>query len=438
MTDPASTTEPAPEDIEVVSVGCGSSHSVALLSCDAVVSWGRGEDGQLGHGDADERLSAEAVHALQNAGATAVVCGAEYSVAICGKNNEVYSWGWGDFGRLGHGDCNDIFIPQPIAALSGLSVVRVACGDTHTLAVTDTGDLYSFGRNQNGQLGLGNTQDSLGPQLVQALKGDPATSIACGAEHTLVATASGEVYSWGWGRYGNLGDGERQDRWLPTRVTALSGHNIVTVCCGWRHSVALDNGGAIYTFGWSKYGQLGHGNFSDEALPKRVESLRDRQIRIVAGGWRHTVAADHNGQLHSWGWNKFGQLGIQSTVDAATPVMVADLASEDVVQLACGWRHTIAVTRAGQVYSWGRGVNGQLGHGDMRDLSAPKRVENLCKGSINPAKLTQTGQAASAYIPPSDRYAIVPDRHRNALNGGMAVPDILVQQAEAKRQRTAV
>ena len=76
----------------------------------------------------------------------------------------------GDFGRLGHGDCNDVFIPQTISALSNCNIVKIACGDTHTLAVTDCGDLYAFGRNQNGQLGLGTTHDAIVPQHVEALK----------------------------------------------------------------------------------------------------------------------------------------------------------------------------------------------------------------------------------------------------------------------------
>lgn len=76
----------------------------------------------------------------------------------------------GDFGRLGHGDSADVFIPQPISFFSGHQVQHVACGDTHTLVVIEGGQLYSFGRNQNGQLGLGHTQDSLAPQLVQAIQ----------------------------------------------------------------------------------------------------------------------------------------------------------------------------------------------------------------------------------------------------------------------------
>ena len=75
----------------------------------------------------------------------------------------------GDFGRLGHGDCSDVFLPQPIAFFSGISIARIACGDTHSLACTDTGELYSFGRNQNGQLGLGHNNDITAPARVEAL-----------------------------------------------------------------------------------------------------------------------------------------------------------------------------------------------------------------------------------------------------------------------------
>lgn len=76
----------------------------------------------------------------------------------------------GDFGRLGHGDTNDVFLPMPISTFSGVQIKEVACGDTHTLVVTAQGDLYSFGRNQNGQLGLGHTDDTFTPTMVDAFK----------------------------------------------------------------------------------------------------------------------------------------------------------------------------------------------------------------------------------------------------------------------------
>lgn len=171
------------------------------------MAWGRGEDGQLGHGDADDRHGPEAVHTLIRKGVTGVHCGAEYTVAVCRERQEVYSWGWygavltscpqqdavyqisiidnakcmqlrnmlsitcrGDFGRLGHGSCSDSFIPHPIKGLMGKGVIGVACGDTHTIALTADGKLYGFGRNQNGQLGLNSHTDQLHPTLIEALQ----------------------------------------------------------------------------------------------------------------------------------------------------------------------------------------------------------------------------------------------------------------------------
>jgi alpha-tubulin suppressor-like RCC1 family protein len=81
----------------------------------------------------------------------------------------------GDFGRLGHGQANDVFIPKPVAALAGETVLQVACGDTHTLVTTAKGVLFSFGRNQNGQLGLGNNDDVMLPRQVEKLRVCPLT-----------------------------------------------------------------------------------------------------------------------------------------------------------------------------------------------------------------------------------------------------------------------
>ncbi len=103
-------------------------------------------------------------------------------------------------------------------------------------------------------------------------------------------------------------------------------------------------------------------------MAKEVAALSGKTIALVAGGWRHTIAADSTGSLYAWGWNKFGQLGLGDTEDRCSPTLVAGLAGQAVKLLACGWRHTVAVTQAGTVYSWGRGVNGQLGHGDEQDL----------------------------------------------------------------------
>ncbi|MBA0683240.1 hypothetical protein Goari_024912, partial [Gossypium aridum] len=129
---------------QVLFISAGASHSVALLSGNIICSWGRGEDGQLGHGDAEDRLSPTRLSALDGHDIISITCGADHTIAYSLSNAEVYSWGWGDFGRLGHGNSSDLFTPQPIKALHGLRIKQIACGDSHCLAVTMEGEVQRF------------------------------------------------------------------------------------------------------------------------------------------------------------------------------------------------------------------------------------------------------------------------------------------------------
>eukprot|EP00246_Nothoceros_aenigmaticus_P002684 TRINITY_DN13533_c0_g1_i1.p1 TRINITY_DN13533_c0_g1~~TRINITY_DN13533_c0_g1_i1.p1 ORF type:complete len:452 (-),score=54.98 TRINITY_DN13533_c0_g1_i1:408-1763(-) len=439
----------------VLSVSAGASHSVALLSGHIVVSWGRGEDGQLGHGDAAERHVPTMVSALDECQITSVACGADHTTARSDQDSTVWSWGWGDFGRLGHGNSSDLFIPHPIKALQGLVIKQIACGDSHCLAITKDGEVHSWGRSQNGQLGLGTTEDSLVPQKVLAFEGIPVKMLAAGAEHTAAVTESGKLYGWGWGRYGNLGLGDREDRLVPAEVAPVPGEKMDLVACGWRHTIAVAESGRVYTFGWSKYGQLGHGDHEDHLVPHQVAALKDKTIVQVSGGWRHTVALDSEGRLYGWGWNKFGQIGCGNNEDQNSPQLLKSLSDEKVTQVSCGWRHTLAVTEAGNVYSWGRGTSGQLGHGDAVDIALPKRIDLLSAEGLacqqietSRSKLT----IASTWISPSERYAVVPDETVKSLSRrlhqtanvtslpeesvGSSAAYANVPEAEVKRLRT--
>ncbi|KAG9131684.1 hypothetical protein Leryth_009413 [Lithospermum erythrorhizon] len=370
----ASVIQPIPK---VLFLSAGASHSVALLSENVVCSWGRGEDGQLGLGDADDRLTPTHVRALDGHDIVSVICGADHTVAYSESNLRVYSWGWGDFGRLGHGNSSDVFTPQPIKALQGLRIRQIACGDSHCLALTMEGHLRSWGRNQNGQLGLGTTEDCLIPQSIEAFQGIPVKMVAAGAEHTAAVTEDGDLFGWGWGRYGNLGLGDRNDRLIPERVSVDT--KMVMVACGWRHTISVTSSGSIYTFGWNKYGQLGNGDFEDRLVPHRLDAFQDQLICQISGGWRHTMALRNDGNLYGWGWNKFGQVGVGDNVDHCSPEQVRFPEDQKVVQISCGWRHTLALTEKNNAFSWGRGTHGQLGDGECVDRRYMERQCNLCR-----------------------------------------------------------
>ncbi|KAF3508820.1 hypothetical protein F2Q69_00004960 [Brassica cretica] len=381
---------------KVLIISAGASHSVALLTGDIVCSWGRGEDGQLGHGDAEDRPSPTQLSALDDHQIVSVTCGADHTVAYSESRKEVYSWGWGDFGRLGHGNSSDLFTPLPIKALHGIRIKQIACGDSHCLAVTMDGEVQSWGRNQNGQLGLGDTEDSLVPQKIRAFEGIRIKMVAAGAEHTAAVTEDGDLYGWGWGRYGNLGLGDRNDRLVPERVTSASGEKMSMVACGWRHTIAVSYSGALYTYGWSKYGQLGHGDLEDHLVPHKLEALSNSVISQISGGWRHTMALTSDGKLYGWGWNK------------------------KVVQVSCGWRHTLAVTERNNVFAWGRGTNGQLGIGESLDRNYPQIIEALSVDGGSGQHIESSNfdpSSGKSWVSPAERYAVVPDEKTGQTDG---------------------
>ncbi|KAL8166307.1 hypothetical protein V2J09_007806 [Rumex salicifolius] len=427
-----------PQFRQVLLISAGASHSVALLSGGTVCSWGRGEDGQLGIGDAEDRLSPIQVSALDDHQVTSLICGADHTMAYSDSQMQVYSWGWGDFGRLGHGNSSDLFLPHPIKALGGVKIRQIASGDSHCLAVTMEGQVASWGRNQNGQLGLGTTEDSLVPQKLHSFDGIPVKMVAAGAEHSAAVTEDGHLYGWGWGRYGNLGLGDRKDRLFPEKVLNADDQKMILVACGWRHTISVNTSGKLYTYGWSKYGQLGHGDNEDHLIPHRLEKLSNQCVSQISGGWRHTMAVTSDGTLYAWGWNKFGQLGVGDNVDRCAPVQLSNFDAttctlcKKVTQICCGWRHTLAVTDKCNMYSWGRGTNGQLGHGDSRDRNQPTIIEALSIDGSSGQQIESSSIDPSSgknRIPPIYRYAIVPDENIQGRNpfdvdsGDASVPE---------------
>jgi len=174
---------------------------------------------------------------------------------------------------------------------------------------------------------------------------------------------------------------------------------------------------------------------SDQLVPKKVEALSGNRVALVAGGWRHTLAADDQGRLFGWGWNKFGQLGIGHTHDVCMPEEVVAISGKNVQLLSSGWKHTLVVTKDGEFYSWGRGVTGQLGSGGIADANVPVKVEALSEGGFQLDSLRKQSHHVVMYspIPAGDRYAVVPD------HGGdgdvVSVPDIVGIEGPAKKQR---
>ncbi|KAJ1206132.1 hypothetical protein NDU88_001541 [Pleurodeles waltl] len=180
---------------------------------------------------------------------------------------------------------------HPIKRLHDRHIIQVACGDHHCMALSKGGELFTWGENTHGQLGLRSQplREST-PQLVEHLKGSPLVQITAGSAHSVALSLTGTVYSWGNNTAGQLGLGHMENQYLPTVVEALWNKSVEFVTCGDEHTAVLSKDGLVYTFGAGGNGQLGNKYARNEPLPCLVLELREMHVSQIACGRHHTLA----------------------------------------------------------------------------------------------------------------------------------------------------
>jgi chromosome segregation ATPase len=220
----------------------GGHHSTALTVSGSVYSWGWGNDSQLGHPSQQNELRPRLVEALEGKGIVQIDCGVYHTVAL-DRNGRVWAFGWGRDGRLGLGEDNlQAQVPTMVEALADRRVVQVACGSYHTAAVTDDGEVFTWGWAEDGRLGTGVEANAFRPTRVEALRGQRVTSVACGGHHTVFLTEKNEAYSCGWGEDGKLGLGDTRTRLAPEAIKMVSGKRVLAASCGYCHTALVVSG----------------------------------------------------------------------------------------------------------------------------------------------------------------------------------------------------
>ncbi|XP_064458774.1 probable E3 ubiquitin-protein ligase HERC4 isoform X2 [Ornithodoros turicata] len=305
----------------VKDVACGKQHTLVLLANGYVYSCGSNEFGQLGQDRSQRKL--EQVSALAAHEIRAVSCGQDHSLALS-EAGQVFSWGCNKDGQLGNDSTDPQHNkPKVIKKLAVMQVVQIASGALHSLALTINGELYAWGSNSNGQLGIGEKDGGRSshrsPCRVTHLAGIPLTQVACGGYHSVALTLSGALFVWGLNSFGQLGTNDKNDRFVPTVLKSLRSQRIKHVCCGENHTACLTSDGGVFTFGCGTYGQLGHGAKANETVPKRISELMGTIITQLACGRCHTLAyAPRAGRLYSFGLGGAGQLGQGSSAAGTT------------------------------------------------------------------------------------------------------------------------
>ncbi|XP_076028585.1 E3 ubiquitin-protein ligase HERC2 isoform X2 [Oratosquilla oratoria] len=310
-----------------------------------VYATGYGAGGRLGIGGVESVSTPTLLESIQHTviRKVAVNSGGKHCLALS-ADGDVYSWGEGDDGKLGHGNKSPYDRPRLIETMQGKGVVEIACGGAHSAAITASGELYTWGKGRYGRLGHGDSEDQLRPKLVEALGGYRVIDVACGSgdAQTLCITDDDNVWSWGDGDYGKLGRGGSDGCKVPTKIDALANQGIIKVECGSQFSVALGRSGCVYTWGKGDYHRLGHGTDDHVRRPRKVTSLQGKKVISIATGSLHCVCCTSDGEVYTWGDNDEGQLGDGTTNAIQRPRLVMALQGKKINRVACGSAHTLA------------------------------------------------------------------------------------------------
>ena len=398
----------------IVAISSGGNHTCALTEGGKVKCWGTGFSGQLGHGGAtsgstpvDVLTSSTDSAALS--GIDAISSGANHTCALT-TGDKVKCWGAGNYGQLGNGGTTGSSTPVDVRT-SSTDFAAISSGESHTCALSTAetgGNVVCWGRGSFGQLGHGGTAHSSTPVDVHTSSSDSAAlsgivAISSGRYHTCALTEGDNVNCWGYGYYGQLGNGGATSGSTPvdtpvdvltssTDSDALGG--IAAISSGESHTCALTEGGNVNCWGRGSYGQLGHGGTDDNSTPVDVRtSSTDPSaldgIAAISSGESHTCATTTGGNIVCWGAGSDGRLGNGRADSHLAPVDVHtnstdSSALDGIAAISSGESHTCAFTTAetgGNVVCWGRGNSGQLGNGGTTGSSTPVDVHTSSSDS---------------------------------------------------------
>ena len=266
---------------------------------------------------------------------TGQLAGGGYHSLAVDSHGRVWSWGENAHGQLGRGDKINSPLPAEARIPEGVQFLRVAAGEDHSLALDREGRVWACGRDTHGELGGKGSEIQNMLQVIPGLP--PATAIAAGQTHSLALTKAGAVWTWGAGR--KPAGGAVAASLRPVQVEGLP--PVVALCAGAYHDLALDKDGRVWSWGSNDSGQLGRNSRNKEMQPGPVEGL-PRDIVMIAAGETHSLALQSDGTVWAWGGNRHGQLGDGGSRSQAVPHRVPGLAP--IRQIACGAMHSVALS----------------------------------------------------------------------------------------------
>uniref|UniRef100_A0A3P8SFU7 X-linked retinitis pigmentosa GTPase regulator n=1 Tax=Amphiprion percula TaxID=161767 RepID=A0A3P8SFU7_AMPPE len=290
-------------------------------------------------------------------------CGGEHTAVIT-ENGRLLVFGGNNLGQLGLRLKSAASRPSSVKALKSEKVKLVACGRDHTIVCSCGGVVYSAGSNQTGQLGLGHCNNTTSFHLLQPFcDWAPIKMLSAGCNTSAALTEDGRLFMWGDNSVGQIGLGDEGFAAEPREV--MVGEQVMWVSCGNRHSAFITVHGNLYTFGESANGRLGLQveQLSNHRVPQQVQGILGRVIQVSCGG-EHTVALTGD-DVYTFGRGQHGQLGHGTFLfEVHSPKPLEHFSSSSIKHVSCGENHTAVITDSGLLYTFGDGRHGKLGLGE--------------------------------------------------------------------------
>mmetsp|Transcript_53968 Transcript_53968/g.94678 ORF Transcript_53968/g.94678 Transcript_53968/m.94678 type:complete len:2213 (-) Transcript_53968:70-6708(-) len=452
----------------MVWIAAGEAHSASIDSLGNIYCWGAGSWGRTGHGEETDVPAPQQVSSLNGIPCTQVELGSLHTIALTDKGS-IYGWGSGPATGVltPHHVSAQKRTPEKVRLNQGLSdvdsskdrMVEIAAGAFHSIALKHNGEIYAWGKDQDGRLGLDTPEKRNGnmsiwyPQVLQrmimsdkgpeyfdfkvtltkvissrdedseaqgqlaledAKKSTEAEDIArqkaeeeleaarqeitCGGMSSSILVGRNEVWIWGSNEYGQLGLGHEQDGKYPEQVFVDKKLKVAVLACGLEHCIMVMEAGSsegmenVWTWGRNCRGQLGRHTSEAERggcrlVPQLVPDVRDAVE--AAAGEDHSAVILASGELYTWGSAECGKLGVEGQCSTGSMSTLPTRVKMDckLKKVSCGAEHTAAISTKGDLYTFGAGWFGRLGHGTKRQMAnskTPLLVENFCLSFANP------------------------------------------------------
>lgn len=329
---------------------------------------------------------------------------------ILDSNGTVWTVGRNNFGQLGIGSHENSPVPVKVEGLP--KIWKMARGYDHSLALDYTGTIWAWGRNNYGQISTGEKYDYDTPQKLEF--GIEFTEIEGGHWHSVAITKDSTVYTWGHNYWGELGNGTTEHSMYPVGVKTLNNNgdtidlkSIIEIKCVGYHTLARNANGEVFSWGSNEFGELGNSKKKYESLAHKIDLPKAKE---VATGWHHSVVLDVDGNVWFWGEQHSKKNFKKENRTIKKPTLLKELSG--IEKIACGSWHSLALDNKGQVWGWGKNNFAMLGTGDSTAVRKPIKLKGFTDvveiggGCFQTMAVTKSGDILTCGDNPSGQQGI--------------------------------